>query len=79
MRMAFSHPMGDDTRTPWTIMTFRDHPRLFAVYCHLQDGIPWALGLYDDDFADNPGPWGRHAVVLTTPAFTLDDLPARWG
>jgi hypothetical protein len=62
----------------WAFFTIRGHPELFAVYCVVSDaGTPWALGLTDDDFADNPGPWGRHAVLLTTPAFTLEDLPAR--
>jgi hypothetical protein len=61
----------------WAFFTIRDHPELFAVYCALEGGTPWALGLIDDDFADNPGPWGRHAVMLATPALTVDDLPAQ--
>jgi hypothetical protein len=61
----------------WGLSVFRKHPYLFACWCTVDvTNMPWALGLIDEDFCPYPGPYERHAALITSPILTLTELPA---
>jgi hypothetical protein len=61
----------------WTMRTFQTYPDLFACWCGVDDdGIPAALGFFDQDFGGRLSIYdNRHVALIAAPTVTLEDLP----
>ena len=75
---------ADDTRKAnilyWGLRVFYTDPDLFACWCAVDDtNMPWALGLFDEDFSRTISIYGRHGALITAPAMTFRDLPVGWA